>query len=670
MKKVNRLKKNNILMEVYTPLQQSKKSGLLITALLICGISFAQFSPEYHLYKEKYPDADWVRLNQESSVTIEIKRGELEIQQEITEEDLYLNEGATYGSKKSLSYSSFFELGKIEASSFVYKEDEYKELKVKDFSQKDELTNSFHDDVKSVNFVYSNLSKGGKSKLQYDQEIKNPRFLNAFYFGDFSPVIRNKFTIVADKEVQMGFKMFNTEALDIKFTEEEKRGSKIYTWEVLNVEPAESEENTPSYKSFIPHIVPFIKSYKVDGKVVEVSGKIDNLYSWYYSLVKDINQEEPDPGLVKVVEELTAGIENDLEKVRAIYYWTQKNIKYIAFEYALGGFVPREANVVFKNKYGDCKDNSSILMEMLSIAGLKGNLTWIGTRDIPYAYEEVPSPLVDNHMILTYNHNGKIYYLDATGRYLDLEFPSAFIQGKEALIGNGADNFKIEIVPVIPADKNFMIDSTSLRLKGNSLVGESKVEIGGYNKVDLFNYLERQNNKEDLKEFYIFQFEKGNNKFLIDEFEEINKFEYDKNFFLDYNFTIGDYAKKIGDEIYVNLNLNKDISRYKSEEKRVNDLEQEYKHSFQFTSTFEIPEGYEVSYLPEDLEASNEYISAGIDYSLTGGKITYKHFFKLNFLLLNKEQQAEVNAVIEKVEKAFKEIIVLKTIKTTPNETD
>ena len=134
---------------------------------------------------------------------------------------------------------------------------------------------------------------------------------------------------------------------------------------------------------------------------------ISSLYDWYYSLVKDINTQEKDKDLEALVASLTVGKDNDLEKVKAIYYWTQQNIKYIAFEYALGGFIPREAYDVFKKKYGDCKDNSSILSEMLSIAGLKGSLTWIGTRSIPYTYKEVPTPAVDNHMILSYENKGK-----------------------------------------------------------------------------------------------------------------------------------------------------------------------------------------------------------------------------------------------------------------------
>src|SRR5690606_10059817 len=261
---------------------------------------------------------------------------------------------------------------------------------------------------------------GTKSLLKYTENVKNPRFLSSLYFGDFSPIINNTVTIIADKNIDLKFIEFNMENLPISHNKQEKKGNNIFTWEVKNINKYDYETSTPTYKKILPHIIPVITGYQSNGKKTELANNVADLYKWYYSLVKDINQDKPDEELIKVVESLTADKPNDFEKVKAIYYWVQNNIKYIAFEYALGGFIPREANEVFKKKYGDCKDNSSILHEMFEIAGIRGNLTWIGTRSIPYTYDEVPTPLVDNHMILSYANNDEIYFLDATGRHIPI----------------------------------------------------------------------------------------------------------------------------------------------------------------------------------------------------------------------------------------------------------
>lgn len=638
---------------------------LLVVAVLLSGNTFSQFAPEVEHLREKHTNSHVVRLHQETNLNISLRSGMLEIDQNHIEEDLYLDDAAVSNSRRSLNFSSFFELGDIEASSFLFEKNKYREYKVEDYRQKDELDNSFHDDTRSVNFIFPGLQKGAKSRLEYSERIKNPRFLMPFYFGDFFPVARNKFTVTVDKEISLRFLQFNTEGIELEFTEEEKRGKRIYTWEALDVQEYESENGSPTFKKVIPHVVPVISSYEYEGRTIKVLEDVSDLYNWYSSLVRNINKEEVHPELVELVKELTANKESELEKVRAIYYWTQQNIKYIAFEYALGGFIPREANEVFQKKYGDCKDNSSILHQMLSIAGIEGKLTWIGTRSIPYTYNELPTPLVDNHMILAYQNAGKTYYLDATGRYIPLEFPSSFIQGKEALIANGDDGFTVENVPVMSAQKSAVVESTFLEIDGNDIRGRSKAIVSGYNKIELFRDLEEISNPSKIEEYYNAIFEKGSNRFLIKSFEELNKYGYDKKFILNYDFDVKGYAKQIGDEIYLNLNLNKALSPYRTLEDRVNEIEYEYHNSHHYTTELQVPEGYEVEYLPAGEKFENDLIRTQISYSLEGNKVIYEHEVEFNFLILDLEEQEVVNELIDKVEKAYKEVVILKKIKTS-----
>jgi len=647
-------------METFNHQKFTKMKHIIFLIFIVNFSVNAQYSNEYINYKNKYPDAHAVRLNQERTVRIKLDAKGVNISQEFLEEELYLDKSATSTrSKKSINFSSFFELEDVEASSFNFEDGKYKELKVKEFKEKNELDNSFYDDTKSLNFIYSNLKEGSKSILKYSEKVKVPRFLSPFYFGDFMPIINNKVTIIVDKNISIKFQEFNTEKVSLVFGKKEKNGYVIYTWEVKNREEYKYEQDVPTYKNVLPHIIPIITSYVINGEAVHLANNVSDLYNWYYSLVKGINKSTDNDNLVALVQELTNNKSNDLDKVKSIYYWVQKNIKYIAFEYALGGFIPREANDVFQKKYGDCKDNSSILYKMLEIAGLKGELTWIGTRSIPYTYEQVPTPIVDNHMILSYNYDGITYFLDATGRFIPIDMPTSFIQGKEALISNG-ENYILKKVPIISARKNAFIDVTMLGIDNEILIGKSKAEISGYSKIDYFNRLENKTKEEEIKEFYNNRLQKGNNKFLIESYTEINKYDYDKNLVLNYNFNIKNHAKKLNNEIYINLNLNKELSNYKTDKNRENDIEYRYKSYYNFTTFFNIPEGYEVEYVPADLKLSNEYLATNIEYEILNKQIKYNHTIELDFLNLNRHQQKEVNALIKKAENGYKEIIILK----------
>lgn len=658
---VNWLKQIIISMVQY--IKQNKLSGAYIGLLLFFGsisVANAQYTEEFILLKSKYPEASFIRLNDEIEISVKLKNDELEIKQIFLEEDLFLDESATYASKKSIDFSSFFELASVEATSYQYRDGKYRAFEVEDFIEKDEMDNSFHDDTKSLNFIYPNLEEGGKTKLEYTEVVKNPRFLSPIYFGNFYPIKNKKVTLIADEEISFRFQEFNTEGYKISFKEEKKRGSKIYTWEIKDVDEVKYESRVPTYKKVLPHIVPIITSYKTKDKEVMVLNDVSDLYDWYYSMVKDVNQQPTDLSLVSLVEDITKDCKTNIDKVRAIYYWTQQNIKYIDFEYALGGFIPREANDVFNKKYGDCKDNSSILYEMLKVAGLKGHLTWIGTRTIPYSYNELPTPMVDNHMILAYKENNKTYFLDATGRYLPLEIPSSFIQGKEALIGDGDGKFSIEVVPVMEPKVNSYIEKSSLNLNGDQLVGKAETLLSGYYKIDFFNQLESKNSEKELKEHYTRKLQKGSNKFLIDNFSETNKFSYDEDFKINFDFNINDYAKQLGNEIYVNLNLNREVSFFRSEEDRENEIEVKYKSYYVFENVLEVPENYTVDYLPENFELDNDFFGCKISYIKEGNKVYYVHELTMNFLTLTAEEQKLVNTAIKKVEKQYKETVVLK----------
>ncbi len=639
------------------------KKNILILKGLILLLSFgtyAQQSPIYEKYKAKYPNAHAVRLLEERKVDISLKNNEIHITQEIFEEDLYLGAAATYGSKRSINYSSFFEVESVEAASLLYENGKYNEVEVKDFIEKDEMNQSFYDDTKSINFIYPSLEPGSKSKLKYKENIKNPRFLNSFYFADFKPVIKNKVTISVDKEIALKFKEFNTEGVNINFSESEKRGKRIYSWEANDVEEYDLDPNSPNYRNSFPHIIPIITSYTSNNKQVKIQGDVSDLYKWYYSLVKGINTDEADEELKKIVTILTQHKKTDFEKVKAIYYWVQENIKYIAFEYALGGFIPREANDVFNKKYGDCKDNSSILYKMLEVANLKGNLTWIGTRSIPYKYNEVPTPVVDNHMILTFIDGDNVYFLDATGRYIPITMPSPFIQGKEALVSMGEDNFIIKEVPVMKAEQNAVIDSTRIKIEDKTIRGTGNYRLSGYAKIDFFNTFEEKKKEANLKEVYTYKLRKGNNKFLIDDFKEVNKYDYDNDFEVKYTFNIKDYINSLEDETYINLNLNRELSNLKVKEDRKTAREYRYKTNKKYITVLEIPDNKTVDYIPDDFKVSNDFFTCAISYTKKSNEVIYELAIKQNFILLSLDQQKELNKLIKKVEKNFKEVIILK----------
>lgn len=76
------------------------------------------------------------------------------------------------------------------------------------------------------------------------------------------------------------------------------------------------------------------------------------------------------PALAKIIANNT----NDVDKIKAIYYWVQDKIRYIAYEDGYSGYIPASAQEVLANKYGDCKGMANLLTELLKLAGYDARL--------------------------------------------------------------------------------------------------------------------------------------------------------------------------------------------------------------------------------------------------------------------------------------------------------
>jgi hypothetical protein len=265
---------------------------------------------------------------------------------------------------------------------------------------------------------------------------------------------------------------------------------------------------------------------------------------------------------------------------------------------------------------------ASLLTAMLKISGLQACFTWIGTRSIPYTYSEVPLPLTDNHMISAVKINNEWIFLDATDPNCIFGMPTSGIQGKQALISISADKYELVKVPIMPASKSIITDSTFLSIKNNTLIGYASVDYQGYYGNDIYNNL--QFNKGDDERVYARRrMAKGSNKFLMKDYKLSFPDPATKAANIASNFEIPDYIKSVADEIYINLNLEKLFSNIPIDTaKRKVAIENEYLSEINQIHALSIPSGYEVDYLPKNISITNDVLDFSIKYKKTASEVT------------------------------------------------
>jgi hypothetical protein len=611
-------------------------------------------------YQSRYPENNAIYLDYLKEITIDMEGDSIKIHSEQLERVLHLNSNSRYLAKDKVFSSFFVKTKSIDAQTIVPQGSEFTIMKVEDFLEKDESSSGvFYDDSKSTNFIFPGIKPGSITQLKYQQQILDPRFLNSFFFQSFIPIEKAQLVLKVDKNISIAYKMFHQGNLEIDFSESKKGKYTIYKWTSKNVKAVKYEEDSPNLSYFAPHLVYYISKVKKGTEEHVILGEVKNLFDWYSTFTSHLDSEES-PDLRKTVEGLTKDLATEEEKVRAIFYWVQDNIKYIAFEEGMRGFIPHDANYIFSNRYGDCKDMACITRSMLKIAGINSHFTWIGSRDIPYSYEEVPTPIVDNHMIATYYKDGDPQFLDATSKYTQYGLPSSMIQGKQALVQTGPDSYRLETVPVIDRKVNFKRDSSIIKISNGRVIGNGILSEGGYEKIfDTYRITFASGTK--LDELIKAKLTRGSNKFLLENYNLTNLTNKDLPLEITYSFNIQDYYKQIGDEIYLNLNLSKPFFNQLIDiERRKYPIETEYKYEHTYITTLEIPNGYEIEHLPRNSEFMNEVAGYSINYELLGSKVILRKTVFVEYLILALEKFPAWNDVINKINEAYTDALILK----------
>lgn len=634
-----------------------------LIALLIGLLSLipdADPEKEIEALRQKYPDEPIVITKKYEDYDIRMVGDSLVIRVKHTEENAFLGDNVAPYTKDQVYTSSFSTASNVVAKTLNPGKRKWEEVPVTEFRNVSDDDNSvFYDDSEYISFTYPAVKKGSKTTLDYEVTVNDPHFIGSDFFASYAPVMDARFTFTMDEGVKLKFKFFNVDEADIIKTEEKKNGRTVISFQMKEVPKVKFESQSPSYSYLAAHMSSMVESY-VDskGNTVKVLGDTDLLYDWYWTFIDGLKQSDSKQ-LKDIVAGITSPTDDELTTVKKIYYWVQDNIKYIAFEDGMRGFIPHNGDYVCTKRYGDCKDMASIIVNMLHHAGVDAHYTWIGSRDLPYKYTELPTASVDNHMIATYIKDGKYYFLDATGQYQPFGLPTSMIQGKQALIAFDKDKYEIKEVPVIRKEDNVMKDEFSYDIAGGSISGKGKVTLTGYAKV--FNSFRMINsNKQSTDDYIDHLLERGSNKFFIDDYAISGLDDLDQPITVDYDFRVEDYYREINGSIYFNMNLDKAFSNAKIEEDRKHPRELDYKYINHSLSTLNIPEGFEVSFLPKNSEVNGKVFGYTMKYRQEGNKVILDRTFYLDYLLMQPEDFANWNDAIEKFTKDNKQIVILK----------
>ena len=478
----------------------------------------------------------------------------------------------------------------------------------------------FSDDsrVKYFNIRFSGY--GDATRVETEKKFLDSKYLTSVYFHSFYPAKEKIIRIKVPDWLELDIREFNFEGYKVVKQKTTEKNMVIYSFKLQNIEALKDEARAigPAYQ--FPHLVLVVKSFNYDGKTEKGFADAGDLYRWYsYLYKKCINK--PDELKAKVTE-LIKGKTTDIEKVKSIFYWVQDNIRYIAFEDGLAGFIPATAQEVFKAKYGDCKGMANLMTEMLKLGGLEAYMTWIGTRHIPYDYS-LPSLAVDNHCISTVVLGGKEYYLDGTEKYIPFGDYAWRIQGKEVLIGKG-EKYDIKKVPLMDIEKSKVLTQTSFQLKDNLLKGHVKVTLTGEQRTGFHQYyhdLPVDDRKKLVKRFLEF----GNKNLVVSNVKTSDLDNREIPVVIEGDIDLSNYIITEDKEIYVGIDFfSEDLRGIIPDNKRQQDYALHSGYITEDETELVLPTGYKAASLPGSLNEKSEDYAVNASYASKDNKIIFK----------------------------------------------
>ncbi|WP_075590887.1 transglutaminase domain-containing protein [Labilibacter marinus] len=522
--------------------------------------------------------------------------------------------------------------------------------------------NIFHSDLKFRHFSYSPDINSKFYRFTGMQTINDIRYWGAEFLNDpIYPVKTRKYIIKIPKWLKLKIQDFNFKHFDISKTEKNgSDGSTLIEYTAKNLNKNPSKKNKDSFLSpfhSYPNLLFLPEKYtNENGNDKNIHSNVDDLYKWYTELAGNLDYDtvffEP------IVTDIVTEAKSSTDSIKAIYYWVQDNIRYVAFEEGLAGFRPDRAKSVYEKKYGDCKGMSNLLSAMLNQAGFNAKIAWMGTQHLIYDYS-TPSIATDNHMICYLNHNNQDYYLDATYNKLALGNNSPAIQGKQVLIENGS-NYIIKTIPKKDVKCNIAKQTSNYTIHNNQLIGNTTLSYSGDAKIVLNSALTsiKQNDKEKFIQEVVWK----HKDIQISDIEITNINQRDSALIVNFQEKNTNCLVKFDQEVFLNVNKFNSTTAARVDTVDRYHIYLTRKINSQSEMSIELPSTMQLIKLPKSESYSDSIFSFKVDYMQVDNKIIFSKELKIDHQIIYKDLFNKYYTFLDKYKKCLNKTIEL-TIK-------
>ena len=264
-------------------------------------------------------------------------------------------------------------------------------------------------------------------------------------------------------------------------------GGVVHHWEINNVPRMFDEPSMPPYEMVLQRL--FVSTMP-DWQTVS---------KWYWNLSK-AHLDATTPDMKQEVDRLTAEATNELDRIKAVFYFVSKKVRYMGLtpEQDRPGFEPHDVCITFGKKYGVCRDKAALLVSMLREAGLNAYpvLISVGTKRDP----EVPDPDFNHAIVCVQMKNGEYQLMDPTDENTRALLPTGDCDQSFLVCRPEGEGLKIS--PVQPPEDHLMrVVTIGTMTAAGSLEAKSDLYFAGVND-DAYRNAFAHMKEDDRRRFF------------------------------------------------------------------------------------------------------------------------------------------------------------------------
>ena len=448
-------------------------------------------------------------------------------------------------------------------------------------------------------------------------------------------------------------------------------------WVVNDVKAIRKEDDMPPIRGLSGQLI--VSFFPPGGPALNGFANWEQMGTWYRNLTSGRTEASPD--IKQKTSALTSSLPSQLDKMKALAQFVQRDIRYVAIELGIGGWQPHAAADTFAHRYGDCKDKATLMASMLHQIGVDSYYVVINTErgsvtpatpaysgfDHAILAIRLPEGVSGTSLSATMQHPklGKLLFFDPTNDYIPFGEIGGYLQANYGLLVT-PDGGELVELPKEPPAMNGVQRLARFTLQGNgSLQGDvTEVRLGdrAWSQREALRTVAKDTDRIKPVESLL----AGSlSNFRILKASVVNLQQNDQPFGFNYSFVADSYAQNAGNLLLVRPRVFGSKARGILETKEPRQFPIEFEGPVKDTDKFEItlPPGYEVDELPPPVDVDYGFASYHSKTEAKGNVIGYTRTFEVHELSVPVSKADELKKFYRIIATDERSTAVLKPVK-------